>query len=217
MALLWSALLDITPRKALPCKATLSLRHFIYAYTNPTVLEPDHLEDKYQKSLSAFLLPADSNLLQILAFLKCIVNTYMWSRKCFGAAEFLRENWALPLSAVSGASATSTLWPSRPNCYSSGSTSTRSSSWTGSVHTSVLWPHVIGHACSRRCAEWEFDTPLSHRRTFTMATVPNKLSTTTPTSFTCLFIAMTTATSSLEAERLMRWGCSADKFNMEWY
>lgn len=35
---------------------------------------------------------------------------------------------------LSGVSATSTRWPSQPNCCSRGSTSTRSSSWTGSVN-----------------------------------------------------------------------------------
>lgn len=72
---------------------------------------------------------------------------------------------------VLGVSATSTLWPSQPNFCSRGSTSKRSSSWTGM---------------------------------FTMATGPSKLSTMTPVSFTCPFIAMTTVTFSLEAVRLMR-------------
>lgn len=51
---------------------------------------------------------------------------------------------------------------------------------------------------------------LPARRTFTMATAPSKPFTTTPTSFTCLFIAMTTETFSLGAEHLMRWVCFFD-------
>lgn len=44
------------------------------------------------------------------------------------------SNELLCLLHVSGVFATSTQWPSQPNCCSSDSASTRSSSWTGSVN-----------------------------------------------------------------------------------
>lgn len=123
-------------------------------------------------------------------------------------------------SLLSGVSATSTLWPSQPNCCSRDSMSTRSSSWTGSVSgvtaSSILWClgnimeilvnvfSVLKSTHRGKVCDYIMCL-LSNVRMFTMATAPSKRSTMTPMSFTCLFIAMMTATSSLEAEHLTRW------------
>lgn len=79
----------------------------------------------------------------------------------------LQLNWmqttehSLRLVPLTGASATSTLWPSPPNCCSRGSMSTRSSSSTGLVyyiiyfsslfiHTISITLCVLGSGCSPR-------------------------------------------------------------------
>lgn len=64
-------------------------------------------------------------------------NRQRWNGNHINHGVYFRLS--LSVSAVSGVSATSTLWPSQPNCCSRDSTSTRSSSWTGSVSTAVFF------------------------------------------------------------------------------